>query len=90
LTRKLYVCLVNENRPSYRLTFLPVFNELLRKDGFVNVVNRAVVRIKVQWRDSMESLFALKANILRKVHFGIFQIGDRVKAYIRKYLHKCV
>lgn len=41
-----------------------------------------------QWRDSMEKLLTLKADILCEGHFGIFQPGDRVEAYIRKYLNQ--
>jgi len=41
-----------------------------------------------QWRGSMERLLALKADILCEGHFGIFHPGDRVEAYIRKYLRQ--
>ena len=41
-----------------------------------------------QWRGSMEKLLALKADILCEGHFGIFQPGDRVEGYIRKYLRQ--
>ena len=36
----------------------------------------------------MERLLTLKADILCEGHFGIFQPGDRVEAYIRKYLRQ--
>ena len=39
-----------------------------------------------RWRDSMEKLLTLKADILCEGHFGIFQPADHVEAYIRKYL----
>lgn len=39
-----------------------------------------------RWRESMERLLRLKADILCEGHFGIFQPGDRVEAYIRQYL----
>ncbi len=39
-----------------------------------------------QWRTSMEKLLDLRADILCEGHFGIFQPGDRVEVYIRKYL----
>ena len=39
-----------------------------------------------RWRDSMEKLLTLKADILCEGHFGIFQPADRAEAYIRKYL----
>ena len=38
------------------------------------------------WRQSMEALIALEADILCEGHFGIFQPRDRVTAYIRKHL----
>jgi glyoxylase-like metal-dependent hydrolase (beta-lactamase superfamily II) len=38
------------------------------------------------WRQSMERLLALKADVLCEGHFGIFQPADRVAAYISKYL----
>jgi glyoxylase-like metal-dependent hydrolase (beta-lactamase superfamily II) len=41
-----------------------------------------------QWRISMEKLLILKADALCEGHFGIFQPGDRVEAYIRKYLRQ--
>lgn len=41
-----------------------------------------------QWRDSMEKLLILKADILCEGHFGIFQPGDSVEAYIRRYLRQ--
>jgi len=39
-----------------------------------------------KWRQSMEKLLELDADILCEGHFGIFQPGNRVEAYIRKYL----
>jgi hypothetical protein len=36
----------------------------------------------------MEKLLILKADALCEGHFGIFQPGDRVEAYIRKYLRQ--
>jgi glyoxylase-like metal-dependent hydrolase (beta-lactamase superfamily II) len=41
-----------------------------------------------QWRNSMEKLLALKADILCEVHFGIFNPGDRVEQYIRRCLRQ--
>jgi glyoxylase-like metal-dependent hydrolase (beta-lactamase superfamily II) len=41
-----------------------------------------------QWRASMDKLLALKPDILCEGHFGIFQPGERVEAYIRKYLRQ--
>lgn len=41
-----------------------------------------------QWRISMEKILILKADVLCEGHFGIFQPGDRVEAYIRKYLRQ--
>ncbi|MDD5170788.1 MAG: MBL fold metallo-hydrolase [Syntrophales bacterium] len=41
---------------------------------------------KAKWRESMENLLALNADILCEGHFGIFQPRDRAEAYIRKYL----
>ena len=41
-----------------------------------------------QWRQSMEKLIGLKADILCEGHFGIFQPADRVEAYIRQYLER--
>lgn len=43
-----------------------------------------------QWRDSMEKLLALKADIICEGHYGIFQPADRVEAYIRRYLRQHV
>jgi glyoxylase-like metal-dependent hydrolase (beta-lactamase superfamily II) len=39
-----------------------------------------------QWRDSMEKLLALDADILCEGHFGIFFGKERVKKYIQGYL----
>lgn len=41
-----------------------------------------------QWRDSMEKLLALKADILCEGHFGIFRPNGRVEAYIRRCLRQ--
>lgn len=41
-----------------------------------------------RWRDSMERLLILKADILCEGHFGIFQPADRVEAYIQKNLRQ--
>jgi glyoxylase-like metal-dependent hydrolase (beta-lactamase superfamily II) len=40
------------------------------------------------WKKSMESLIALRADILCEGHFGIFQPGDKVEQYIRSYLRQ--
>ncbi|MCX7634889.1 MAG: MBL fold metallo-hydrolase [Syntrophales bacterium] len=40
----------------------------------------------VKWRDSMEKIIALKADILCEGHYGIFQPADRVESYIRRHL----
>ena len=39
-----------------------------------------------QWRTSMETLLALKSDILCEGHFGIFKPAERVARYIRGYL----
>ncbi len=39
-----------------------------------------------RWRDSMEKLLALEADILCEGHFGIFNGKKRVEEYIRGYL----
>jgi glyoxylase-like metal-dependent hydrolase (beta-lactamase superfamily II) len=39
-----------------------------------------------QWRDSMEKLLALDADILCEGHFGIFFGKERVRRYIQGYL----
>jgi glyoxylase-like metal-dependent hydrolase (beta-lactamase superfamily II) len=38
------------------------------------------------WRESMEKLIGLQADILCEGHFGIFSGKKRVEAYIRGYL----
>lgn len=38
------------------------------------------------WKKSMRSLLALKADILCEGHFGIFQPKERVREYIERYL----
>jgi glyoxylase-like metal-dependent hydrolase (beta-lactamase superfamily II) len=40
------------------------------------------------WKQSMESLIALQADILCEGHFGIFQPRDKVEQYIRSYLRQ--
>ncbi|MBE9546929.1 MAG: MBL fold metallo-hydrolase [Proteobacteria bacterium] len=39
-----------------------------------------------RWRESMEKLLALEADILCEGHFGIFRSKDKVEKYIKKYL----
>lgn len=39
-----------------------------------------------EYRESMEKLISLKADILCEGHFGIYQPADRVKKYIENYL----
>jgi len=39
-----------------------------------------------QWRDSMEKLIDLGADILCEGHFGIYRPRQRVQRYIRSYL----
>ncbi|MBN2298189.1 MAG: MBL fold metallo-hydrolase, partial [Deltaproteobacteria bacterium] len=39
-----------------------------------------------QWRDSMEKLLALDADILCEGHYGIFSGREKVKRYIQGYL----
>lgn len=39
-----------------------------------------------QWRDSMERLLALQADILCEGHYGVFAPVERVEAYIRRHL----
>lgn len=41
-----------------------------------------------QWRDSMQKLLLLKADILCEGHFGIFHPSESVETYIRRYLHQ--
>jgi len=41
-----------------------------------------------KWRESMEKLLLLKADILCEGHFGIFQPQERVAGYIKKYLRQ--
>jgi glyoxylase-like metal-dependent hydrolase (beta-lactamase superfamily II) len=41
---------------------------------------------KAQWRNSMEILIDLNADILCEGHFGIFQPRDKVEGYIKKHL----
>jgi len=41
-----------------------------------------------QWRQSMEKLLALHADILCEGHFGIFQPRSAVEKYIRRYLRQ--
>jgi len=41
-----------------------------------------------QWRDSMNRLLKLNANILCEGHFGIFKGREAVKKYIENYLHQ--
>jgi len=40
----------------------------------------------MQWRESMQKLLDLRADILCEGHFGIFKTGSRVEKYIRDYL----
>jgi glyoxylase-like metal-dependent hydrolase (beta-lactamase superfamily II) len=40
------------------------------------------------WRQSMQKLIALRADILCEGHYGIFQPADRVESYIRSFLGK--
>jgi len=39
-----------------------------------------------QWRQSMEQLLALQADVLCEGHFGVYQPAAKVAAYIRSYL----
>jgi len=39
-----------------------------------------------QWRDSMENLLSLKADILCEGHYGIFTGREKVRTYIEGYL----
>lgn len=39
-----------------------------------------------QWRESMEKLIALEADILCEGHFGIFQPREKARDYIKRYL----
>ncbi len=41
-----------------------------------------------EWKDSMEKLLALKADILCEGHFGTYQPKGKVKAYIEGYLRR--
>ncbi|MDD3844726.1 MAG: MBL fold metallo-hydrolase [Syntrophorhabdaceae bacterium] len=41
-----------------------------------------------QWQRSMEHLLALKADVLCEGHFGIYQPGNKVAAYIERYLEE--
>jgi glyoxylase-like metal-dependent hydrolase (beta-lactamase superfamily II) len=38
------------------------------------------------WRDSMEALLALEADILCEGHFGVYRTKKRVRDYIERYL----
>ncbi|OPY68910.1 MAG: Metallo-beta-lactamase L1 precursor [Syntrophorhabdaceae bacterium PtaU1.Bin034] len=40
----------------------------------------------VAWRNSMETLLALDADILCEGHFGVYHSKNRVKSYIESYL----
>jgi len=40
------------------------------------------------WRQSMEKLLDLKADILCEGHFGIFQPGEAVERFIRQHLNR--
>jgi len=40
------------------------------------------------WRESMEKLLALKADILCEGHFGVFQPKEKVRSYIERYLEE--
>jgi len=39
-----------------------------------------------RWRDSMERLLSLKADILCEGHYGIFTGREKVRKYIEGYL----
>jgi glyoxylase-like metal-dependent hydrolase (beta-lactamase superfamily II) len=41
-----------------------------------------------EWKDSMEKLMALEADILCEGHFGTYQPKGKVKAYIEGYLRR--
>ena len=40
------------------------------------------------WRESMEILLELNADILCEGHFGIFRPADKVRRYIERYLEE--
>ncbi len=40
------------------------------------------------WRQSMEKLLALKADILCEGHFGVYQPNEKVTEYIERYLEE--
>jgi len=40
----------------------------------------------VQWRQSMEELLSLEADVLCEGHFGVYQPADKVAGYIERYL----
>jgi hypothetical protein len=40
------------------------------------------------WKDSMEKLIALEADILCEGHFGTYQPKGKVKSYIEGYLRR--
>jgi len=41
-----------------------------------------------QWKQSMEKLLTLEADILCEGHFGIFQPKERVRQYIERYIEE--
>jgi glyoxylase-like metal-dependent hydrolase (beta-lactamase superfamily II) len=41
-----------------------------------------------QWKESMNRLLALRADILCEGHFGIFRPAERVEQYIKRYLRQ--
>lgn len=43
---------------------------------------------KAQWKDSMEKLLALKADILCEGHFGIYSPASAVRDYIQGYIRR--
>jgi glyoxylase-like metal-dependent hydrolase (beta-lactamase superfamily II) len=43
---------------------------------------------KKQWRESMQLLLDLNADILCEGHYGIYQPADKVKSYIQGYLQR--
>lgn len=42
----------------------------------------------LQWRESMQALVALEADILCEGHFGIYQPAAKVRSYIESYLQR--
>jgi len=50
--------------------------------------NKAFGSDILAWKKSMQALLELEADILCEGHFGIYQPGNKVRAYIERYLEE--